>query len=400
VKIVYFYQYFSTPKGSWGTRVYEFCKEWVAQGNEVTVVTSIYAKSDLVASKLIEDQFIDGIHLKIINIKLDNKEAFFKRVYSFLSYSFISLWYALSLNADIVIASSGPITAGIPGLAARWLRRRKFVFEVRDLWPDGAIELGQLKNPVLIWAARTLEKFCYLSAHKVVVLSDGMASHINKRFKNLKISVVTNFADTSIFYEKKSNLNLPRLFFDNKVAIYAGNIGEVNNSYLLLRVAQRLEKIGRGDIKILIFGDGPLKSELKAFKNKLKINNLIIDDLIPKSQLLSYYRHSIASIVPLKNIPVLATSSPNKLFESLAAGVPVIQTTNGWISDFIAKNNCGFTVDSENEAQLVEKLVYLADNPQIHKTMSINCISAASLYFDKKILSLKMLDILKRVYYE
>jgi hypothetical protein len=133
MKIVYFYQYFSTPKGSWGTRVYEFCKEWVAQGHEVTVVSSIYSKSDLQATKFIEDQYFEGIHVKVLNIHINNKQPLLKRIASFINYCLLSTWYAITLKADVVIASSGPITAGLPGLAAKWLRGRKMVFETRDL---------------------------------------------------------------------------------------------------------------------------------------------------------------------------------------------------------------------------------------------------------------------------
>src|SRR5690606_15584636 len=146
MKIVYFYQYFSTPNGSWGTRVYEFAKEWVDQGHEVTVVTSIYSKSDLVAEKLVEDQVFEGIKVKVLNVIIDNKQSFIKRILSFIKYSLLSSYYAIKLPADVVIASSGPITIGIPGLISKYIRGRKLIFETRDLWPEGAIELGIIKN--------------------------------------------------------------------------------------------------------------------------------------------------------------------------------------------------------------------------------------------------------------
>ena len=146
MRIVYFHQFFSTPQGSWGTRVYEFCKDWAAAGHDVTVVTSTFAKSDLVTTKLVEDQEFDGFRVRVIDLKMNNKEPAWKRIRSFLVYAGLSTWYAITLPADVVIASSGPITVGLPALAARWIRRRKLVFEVRDLWPDGAIEMGLLRN--------------------------------------------------------------------------------------------------------------------------------------------------------------------------------------------------------------------------------------------------------------
>jgi hypothetical protein len=144
LKILYFYQYFSTPKGAWGTRVYDFAKNWVAEGHEVTVVSAIYSKSDLSASRIVESQLHDGIQVKVINVRIDNKQSFGKRIWSFIVYMLYSSWYALRLPADVVVASSGPITVGFPGLIARIFRGKKLVFEVRDLWPAGAI--GHIKE--------------------------------------------------------------------------------------------------------------------------------------------------------------------------------------------------------------------------------------------------------------
>ena len=145
MKILIFYQYFTTPKGSWGTRIYEFSKQWVKKGHDVTVVTSIYSKSDLKATNLIETQIIEGINVKVINIKIDNKQPVVKRILTFIIYSIISSWYALILKADVVIASSGPITVGIPGLISKIFTKKKLVYEVRDLWPEVPIAVGIIK---------------------------------------------------------------------------------------------------------------------------------------------------------------------------------------------------------------------------------------------------------------
>src|SRR5690606_2519240 len=199
MRILYFYQYFSTPKGSWGTRVYEFSKEWVEQGHEVTVVTSIYSKSDLKADKLIEDQDFDGIKVKVLNVIIDNKQPFLKRIWSFVKFSLLSSYYALKLPADVVIASSGPITIGLPGLVAKFLRGRKLVFEARDLWPEGAIELGVIKNKTVQNIAYWFEKVCYNASSYIITLSPGMTQNIKKRFGFDKVDDVTNAANIELF---------------------------------------------------------------------------------------------------------------------------------------------------------------------------------------------------------
>ncbi len=392
MRIIYFYQYFSTPKGSWGTRVYDFSKEWIKNGCEVTVVTSVYSKSDIKSTKFIDRQNIDGIDVIIINISIDNKHSFLKRIFNFLIYSFISCWYAITLKANLVIASSGPISVGLSGLMAKWFRGRKFIFETRDLWPDGAIELGVVKNRLLIKASYFFERICYKNADLIVCLSPGMVNNIKNRFGINKLISVTNAVDLDLFKQKRMDGYIPNCFTTHKVAIYAGNIGDVNNTGLLLRVAKLLKAKSRTDIKIYIVGDGQLKNKLIDLKNEIGIDNLIFEKLIPKHDLVNYFQNSMVSLIPLNSNPILDTSSPNKLFESLAAGVPIIQTTNGWIKDLIAENNCGFTVDAHDENSMAEVLIHLADNYDLALDMGKNARILAEKEFNKKVLAKKMLD--------
>ena len=394
MRIVYFHQFFSTPKGSWGTRVYEFCKDWAAAGHDVTVVTSTFAKSDLVTTKLVEDQEFEGFKVKVIDLKMNNKESVAKRIRSFVVYAALCSWYAVTLRADVVITSSGPITIGIPALAARWLRRRKLVFEVRDLWPDGAIEMGLRQNRTVQRAAYALEAACYRSADHIVCLSPGMVDNIVGRFGVTEISSITNAADLDLFGTPREAASLPPVFDTHKVAIYTGNIGQVNNSDLLLRAARLLNDRGRDDISIVLVGDGQLKDELVAERDRLGLTNLVFCDLMPKVELVALIQRSFVSLVPLRGQPILDTSSPNKLYESLAAGLPVIQNTKGWIRDLLSDNDCGFTVDPTDETDLADRLEQLADDPDLTARMGANGRALAEREFDQDILSQRYLDVL------
>lgn len=396
MKVLYFYQYFSTPKGAWGTRVYEFAKEWVEAGHEVTVVTSIYSKSDLTAVKFIEDQYFEGIHVKVLNLRIDNKQAFLKRIWSFIAYSVLSSYYALTLKADVVIASSGPITVGLPGLVARYLRGRKLVFETRDLWPEGAIELGIIKNPVAKRLSYWFEKRCYQASSYIITLSPGMTDYIKSRFGITAIDDVTNAANIKLF-------STPTAFKDEKLqpksyAIYTGNIGMVNNSYWLYNAAKILKERGRDDIKIVLIGEGQQREELEELAKKENVDNFIRLGLMPKRDLVSYIQHAFISLVPLKGSPVLDTSSPNKFFESLAAGVPVVQTTNGWMKDFLVEHQVGFTLNPDDPYELADRLTRMKDHPDELTAMGQRSKSVAQQYFDKDHLANKMLNILKQVH--
>ncbi|MCK0132252.1 glycosyltransferase family 4 protein [Flavobacteriaceae bacterium F08102] len=395
MRIVYFYQYFTTPKGSYGTRVYEFTKEWVKKGHDVTVVTSVYAKSDIKATKFLETQYIDGIKLKIINVTIDNKQSFLKRIYTFLVYSLVSVYYAFTLKCDLVIASSGPITAGIPGLITSIFRRKKFVFEVRDLWPEGPIELGILKNKLLIKLSYAFEKWCYKRANLVVALSPGMKENIIQRFPETAVISVTNSANIPLFSSAPKPLDHP-ILSQVKYAIYTGNIGMVNNSELLFRAATLLQKKGRGDIHIVLIGDGHLKEAL--LEKSASLENFHMLDLMPKQDLVNFVKHAFVSLIPLNDTPMLATSSPNKLFESMAASVPVIQSTFGWIKEMLEATNSGFTVSATDERELVDRLIFLADHPAEAKAMGANAFNYAKENFDKNSLADKMLSGLLKAY--
>jgi len=393
VKILYFYQYFTTPRGSYGTRVYEFAKRWVEKGHQVTVVTSVYAKSDIRASGFVDRQLHDGIDVRVINVTIDNRQSILRRIGSFIQYMCVSCWFALTLPADVVIASSGPLTAGVPGLVARYLRGRKFVFEVRDLWPEVAVELGIIKNRLLIKLAYWFEKRCYRASSHIIALSPGMKADINERFGLDNITSVTNSANISLFGEPVANPDLKGLR-PYTYAIYNGNIGEVNNSLWLYEAASILASRNRQDIGIVLAGDGQQKEVLVKRAAEEGTSNFILLGLVPKNQLVGLIQNALVSTVPLKGAKILDTSSPNKFFESLAAGVPVVQNTNGWMKDYLEVNRVGYTLDPDDPVALSDLLIQLADNPALAREMGDRAKVLAARDFDKDILADKMLDAL------
>lgn len=396
MRIVYFYQYFATSKGSWGTRVYEFSRNWVAEGHEVTVVSAIYSKSDLHAEKLLETQYHDGIRVKVINVLIDNKKSIPQRIAAFFKYTFFSSWYALTLPADVVIASSGPITVGLPGLVARYLRGRKLVFEARDLWPSGAVELGIIRNPILVKMAYWFERKCYEASRHIITLSPGMADDINRRYGLNKQTSVTNAANITLFSAPVSGITP---FTGRKYAVYTGNIGDVNNSGWLLDGARELKQQGRDDILIVLIGEGQLREKLEQQAVEEGIKNFVRLGLMPKEELVAYVQQSLVSLVPLKGKPVLDTSSPNKFFESLAAGVPVVQNTNGWMKEFLDFYQVGFTIAPNNARGLADLLIRLSDDSETLREMGLRGKRLAKRYFDKDVLAAKMLDVLKHVHH-
>jgi glycosyltransferase involved in cell wall biosynthesis len=393
LKIFYFYQYFSTSQGSWGTRVHEFTQEWVKNDSkvEVTVITSLYYKSDLKSSKFRDSQQFDGVNVEVLGIKVNNKDGFGKRLFSFIAYALFSSVYALFGKYDMAIASSGPITVGLPGLIAKWVRRKKLVFEVRDLWPKGAIELGIIQNPFLIQLAYRFEKFCYRSADLIVTLSPGMKDEVLGKLPQKKVISITNSANIELF----SNLvevDLSKYGLETKkYALYAGNIGKVNNVEWMLEAAKLLTE-AKSVIKIVFIGDGQLKSYVERRKESESFDNLVFLPLMPKTELVAFIQNAMVSLVPLANTPVLATSSPNKLFESLAAGVPVVITTQGWMREFVEEEKVGIYVNPDSGKDLFKVLIDTNDFLVRERDFYIE---VAQRNFDKKKLAREFLEEIK-----
>lgn len=391
MKILYFYQYYSTPKGSWGTRVHEFAREWVKQGHQVQVVTSIYSKSDLKAEKFIEHQQFEGVDVTVINVRIDNKQPFLKRIFTFFAYAICSNWYALTAKADVVIASSGPITVGIPGLVARYIRGRKMVFEARDLWPDGAIELGLIKSPLIKKIAYALESRCYKASRLVVALSEGMKKDIQRRFPQANVIDVTNAANIPLF-ATRAKFEGRGVLEAKKYLIYTGNIGEVNNSLWILEAAKILKQKGEEKYKILLVGEGQQREQIEKAIKTHQLNNLIIWGLMPKENLVGLIQQAVVSLVPLKGTPVLDTSSPNKFFESLSAGVPLIQTTQGWMKDYLSLHQVGFTLDPDDPNSLADWIIEYQDKELQLQEMGNRAKVLAAKEFSTEFLAQKMLD--------
>jgi glycosyltransferase involved in cell wall biosynthesis len=392
MKILIFYQYFGTPKGGWSTRYYEFARRWVKSGHEVTIVTSPYYKSDIKAFGFISEQNLEGIKLIVINSPDSNKDSFLKRMFNAVSFSFISLFYSLTLPADCVISSSGPITTALPGIFAKILRNTKFVFEVRDLWPRGGIELGKLNNPLVQKIALSFEKFIYCKSDLIIACSPGMEQGVLDVCQGGNTLVIPNSSDLELFDNSKGTVEEVDLF-EPPIFIYAGSLGYMDECSQIL---YGLKILNRKDFIFLFIGDGAEKEHLENLVKEFNLQDQVeFLGLIPKTEVVNWFAKATASFVTFKDIPVLHTSSPNKLFDSFAAGVPVIQSTRGWIAELITEFYCGFNVDPNLPFSFAQAMNQFLDNPDLAIEMGRNARKLAELKFDRSVLSKRYLNTLE-----
>jgi glycosyltransferase involved in cell wall biosynthesis len=354
----------------------------------------VYDKSDLNPQKLISRFDIEGIDVRVINIRLSNKHGLAFRILTFAAYALIATWYALILPADVVVSSSGPISVGLPGMIAFYLRRVPFVFEVRDLWPEGAIQLGILRNGVAIRLARYFEKRCYQAASKVVTLSEGMAQWIGREHGIDKLEVVPNASDNELIERLDGNWQLPAWALEKKLALYTGTLGLIDDCGQLLELARVLQQCEAHDIEIGVIGDGKERAMLEKKARAEQLLNIHFLGLMSKEDVMRWLKLASCSLLVVKDVPFLATASPNKLFDAFAAGVPVVQSTQGWMKNLLDREQCGITTPPNNPEAMARAVMQLARDVQFRELLATNARRVARDLFDRSLLAGKMREVL------
>lgn len=403
MRILYFHQHFTTPKIGGGTRSYEFAKKLIERGHRVIMVTGEFAKLNLPPSST-KDVYrgeIDGIDVIQIRIPYSNSDGIAKRSWIFLKFAWQGIQVALKEEYGLLFATSTPLTAGIPGI---WMKgfgrkKRKFVFEVRDLWPELPKALG-MKNPFLLWGMSVLEKLSYRKADACIGLSPGISEGIAKRSpKNKRIELIPNGCDLGIFRPgNREDLNLPGIKPTDTVAVFTGAHGIANGLHAVLNAASELKKMKREDIVLVFIGDGKLKPELMKRAKEDDLDNCRFFDPVPKTQLNKIVSNADVGMMILANIPAFYYgTSPNKFFDYISSGLPVLNNYPGWLADLITENNCGVVVEPDNPKVFAEALIFLADNPERRKEFGLNARELAEKSFSRADLSEHLVDFLESV---
>ncbi|HUK62991.1 MAG TPA: glycosyltransferase family 4 protein, partial [Dongiaceae bacterium] len=288
----------------------------------------------------------------------------------FLLYSILSCWWALVLPADVVVASSGPITVGVPGLLAHWLRRKPLIFEVRDLWPEGAIQTGMLRAPWAIALARWFERLCYQHATTVVALSPGMAAGILQVAPGTHVETISNAADLDLFHPGHPVPDTVRREANGRfVVLYAGTLGRANGTTELVDIACELARRGARDVDIVVIGDGAERAEMERLARQRGLDRLRFLGKLPKTDVAAWHEVAALTLCLFKPFPVTGTCSPNKLFDSLAAGRPVVNNTNGWMAEMLARTGSGLSYTAGDVSAAADLILSLRDNAPYARAM-------------------------------
>jgi len=405
MKVLYFHQHYTSPKGASGIRSYAMSQALVAKGHEVTIVCGSYQSGNTgltgpFQNGLRRGVVFNGVEVIELDLPYSNSNSLLSRTWLFLKFATKSSYFALAEKYDVVFATSTPLTAGIPGIFAHWIRRKPFVFEVRDLWPELPRAMGVITNPILLWLMRILEWVSYHSADHVIGLSPGIIDGISKRgVKSANTTLIPNGCDLDMFSTASAGWRPSAIKDSDLLVLYAGTHGVANGLESVLNAAQELLQRGRRDIKFLLIGEGKLKAELKLRAEKENLENVIFHDAVDKERLASLMNAVDIGLQVLANVPAFYYgTSPNKFFDYISAGVPVLNNYPGWLAELIEEQKCGVTVPPNNPIEFANAMESVeADRPNL-KVMGEYGRKMAERDFDREILAAKWIEVLERVF--
>ncbi len=380
--VLYLHQYFATRSGMTGTRSYEFSKYLLGHGHRVTMITSgrhnVPEMTCPPDREFIETD-IEGIRVIAIDAAYSNPHrgtgmGGARRMVEFMQFARLAASVGRRLDRpDVVFATHTPLTIGLPGMQLARYFRVPFVFEVRDLWPQALINIGALRNPLVIWWMRRLERRLYRAADAIVALSPGMKEGVvSAGTPPDKVTVIPNGCDLTLFRpDVDGSAARRRLGLEDRfVALYFGAMGRANGLDYVLDAARLLQDRGEARIVIVLHGDGGERPRLRQRATDEGLRNVVFSDLVPD-------KAAVAEIVAAADVCLTiyaattreTTWSPNKMFDALAAGRPVLINVPGWLGETVRAHRAGFQVDPGRPSDLAARLVELSRNAQVRAEM-------------------------------
>ncbi|WP_258102899.1 glycosyltransferase family 4 protein [Marinoscillum sp. MHG1-6] len=381
--IAYVHQYFRTPDQGGCTRSYHLAKGLVAAGHTVKIITA--------RNERYEVQNIEGIRVHYLPVKYRNEFGFFRRIFSFIRFVRLAKKELTKLpKIDLAYVMTTPLTTGLIGLHLKRKRGVPYFFEVGDLWPEAPIQMEIIKSRMIKSLLYRFEEKCYSEANKVIALSPDIRNYIEKRSPSSRVYVIPNISHCDYF---QPEVSLKKFSRKNPFNIgYIGTLGKANGLEALVNVARLCEK-NKLPVQFHIMGSGAERHSLTEAMGSL--SNVRYYDFGPKQKVKALLETMDGVYVSFKNVPVLATGSPNKLFDGLAAGKLIITNFKGWTKSIIENNHCGFTHSPKKPEEFIEKLKPYFDDPNRLLVAQQNARRLAEQFYDKQLLVGKLLNVIE-----
>ncbi len=401
MKILFITDNFPPEVNAPATRTYEHVQEWLKDDNiKVTIVTCapnfphgrVY---DGYKNKLYQKENFDGIEVIRVWSYITSNSGFLKRVLDYVSFAFMAFWVGLFTKYDIIIATSPQFFTTWAAWALSKVKRKPWIFELRDLWPESIKTVGAMKQGKAIDFLEKIELALYKSCDKVVAVTDAFKTNlINRGIDADKIEVVTNGSNVELFYPRaKDETLLNELNLNDKFIV--GYIGTHGMAHSLDFIVRSLAKIENENIHFLFIGDGAMKKAVVKIVKDLNLKNITFLEPIKKDDVPKYLSICDVSLAPLKKEDNFKTVIPSKIFEASAMLKPILLGVQGQAQEILEKYGAGVCFEPENETDFLEKL-YLLKDVNVYEKCQAGCEVLAKEY-DRKVLANKMLKIIKEV---
>ncbi|WP_299457232.1 glycosyltransferase family 4 protein [uncultured Microscilla sp.] len=386
MKIIYLHQYFKTKEEGGSHRSLFIAKAMVEAGFEVEMITAHNKKTPTY-------KMIDGIKVHYLPVYYDNKLGTVQRIISFIKFTWQCYRKARQIKQQaidtpcICYATSTPLTIG---WVALWLKRWQnipYVFEVRDLWPQAPIEMGVINNGWLQQRLFALEAKIYRKALQIVTLSPGMQAAVQQKVPEKGILLAPNMADCHFFSPTLSTTKPPF------VISYIGTIGKANHLDYLLQIASLAEKKGVDQVEFWIIGEGKALANVRQKAKKL--TNVKLYGAVDKSTTRRLLDQSHATYTSFLAKPVLTTCSPNKFFDSLAAGKLTIVNTSGWLKEIVEENQCGFYAAPDKPGDFLDQLMPFITQVDLLQKYQQNARKVAERQFSREKITQQVVNLVK-----
>ena len=397
MRVVYIHQYYLTPDDWGSTRSWHFSRALADAGHEVFIITSGKTQKK-------EVTYNGKITIYYLPIAYHQNFSKWRRMWSYLLFSVRAFFLVLRLeNISLVYATSTPLSVGVVSLLIKKVKGIKYIFEVRDLWPEVPIALGFIKSKWMISILKSITKSIYKNAEKIVASSTGIEEGIKEYKTKTPITVISNFSDTEIFKPQLTpkspngdlmlDFELRRKYLcdEEKGIIYFGAIGMANHLEYFLEAAKASEE-AKLPLKFFFVGDGSEKERLQKIATKSEIGNLIFLPPIPKKNLPDLLSVMDFSYISFLHIPELFTSSPNKLFDSLAMGLVCITNTKGWMQEVLETSESGLFCNPNQPSYFVEKIKPFLADENLLSTFKANARKVAEEKFSMEVCCGMLLD--------
>ncbi len=405
--ILLVHQYFLGKNDAGGSRWNQFAKYWSEKGHRITVLagTVHYASGkkmpEYKGKFIVREQEREGVEVFRCHVSESYNKSFMGRFWAYLSFAFSSIWAGLFRvgKCDVMICTSPPLTVGLTGWILSKFKKAPIVFEVRDLWPESAIDTGVLKNRLLIRMSYWLEKKIYSSASWINVLTPAFQDTLiaKKNVRPERISMIPNAADLDIFTpgERTNRVRKEHGLGDSFVVTYVGAHGVANRLIQMLESAKILK--GKApDVKILLVGDGMEKPMLKEKAAEWGLDNVVFVDSVSKEKIVDYVAASDVCTAVLKRVDTFKTVYPNKVFDYMSAKRPIIIGIDGVARKLVEDAQAGIYTEPENAEEFAAAVLRMKGDAGLCRQFGENGLRYVQKNFARNVLADQYLDLILR----